>query len=312
MPWKDRYMISDERSLPDADVRWPGGRRCCVSVVVDLSPLAGPDGITPADLATPEAYFGLNGAFFALVGVLRRFGVRATFALPAVIAEIDPAKFRALQDDGHELAAHGFKREDVSRLDRTQEKARLDRTTAVLTSVAGHAPAGWYSLPRQGDDFAVGSVSPHTMDLLIEAGYAYMGNSPADDIPHYWVTDYASRRAILAMPYYYHYDDQFFLLFPAKGTGLEHPDSLLRNWRAELEAQYKRGRHFSMTLHPYAIGWPNRLHMLEEFLGHLQSFPLIWNATSAECATHWTAAFPASTHLKLEPSSWQDYPGSLS
>ena len=49
----------------------------------------------------------------------------------------------------------------------------------------------------------------------------YMGNGLADDIPHYWVTDFAARRAILAMPYYYHYDDTWFLLFPRKGTGLE-------------------------------------------------------------------------------------------
>jgi hypothetical protein len=40
------------------------------------------------------------------------------------------------------------------------------------------------------------------MDLLIEAGYAYMGNGLADDIPHYWVTDFTSRRAILTLPYY--------------------------------------------------------------------------------------------------------------
>ena len=53
-----------------------------------------------------------------------------------------------------------------------------------------------------------------------------MGNGLADDIPHYWVTDFASRRAILTLPYYYHFDDQFFLMFPRKGTGLEHPDAL--------------------------------------------------------------------------------------
>ena len=32
------------------------------------------------------------------------------------------------------------------------------------------------------------------MDLLIDAGYAYFGNGLADDIPHYWVTDFAHRR----------------------------------------------------------------------------------------------------------------------
>jgi hypothetical protein len=122
------------------------------------------------------------------------------------------------------------------------------------------------------------------MDLLIEAGYAYMGNGLADDVPHYWVTDFATRRAILTLPYYYHFDDQFFLMFPRKGTGLEHPDALFRNWKAEFDAQYKRGRYFHMTLHPQHIGWCNRLQLLDDFLAYLRGFPGLWNPTGAECA----------------------------
>ena len=51
MPWKERYTISDEKSIVDADISWPGGKRCCFRVVVDLSPACGPDGIGPADYA---------------------------------------------------------------------------------------------------------------------------------------------------------------------------------------------------------------------------------------------------------------------
>ena len=58
--------------------------------------------------------------------------------------------------------------------------------------------------------------------------------------------------------------------------------------------------------------WPNRLHMLEQFLDYARGLPELWYATSAQCARHWSKTFPAATHLKLEPSIWQDYPGSLS
>jgi hypothetical protein len=150
------------------------------------------------------------------------------------------------------------------------------------------------------------------MDLLIEDGYAYMGNGLADDIPHYWVTDFGSRRAILTLPYYYHFDDQFFCMFPVRGTGLENSDMLLRNWRGELDAQYKRGRFFTMTLHPQHIGWCNRMAGLEDFLSYMRSLPDLWNPTGAECARYWTETYPAASHLKLEPSIWTDYPGSLS
>jgi peptidoglycan/xylan/chitin deacetylase (PgdA/CDA1 family) len=312
MPWKERYTISDEKTLADSEVRWPDGKRCCFRVVVDLSPPCGPAGIEPGDLATPDAYYGMHGGLEALLGALAQFRLKATFAVPAVIAEIHAGTIRRLGAEGHEIAAHGFKHEDVSRLGEDEERTRLQLTTRILTDVSGERPSGWFSLPRPGDKFAGGAVSAHTVDLLIEEGYRYFGNGLADDVPHWWVTDFASRRAMLTLPYYYHFDDQFFLLFPRKGTGLENPDTLLRNWRAELDAQYKRGRHFCMVLHPHAIGWPNRLHMLEHFLDHARSLPELWNATSAQCADHWTAMFPAATHLKLEPSIWQDHPGSLS
>jgi hypothetical protein len=29
MPWKERYTISDEKSLADDEIRWPQGARCC-------------------------------------------------------------------------------------------------------------------------------------------------------------------------------------------------------------------------------------------------------------------------------------------
>jgi peptidoglycan-N-acetylglucosamine deacetylase len=312
MPWKERYTISDEKSLADDEIRWPQGGRCCVGITVDLSVAAGPEGIRAADLKTPEAEFGAHQGLAALLAALARHDLKATFAVPAVLVSIYANKIRELGAMGHEIAAHGFKHEDVSALERDDERDRISRATEIIAEVTGRRPEGWFSLPWQGDPFAGGTISPNTMDLLIEAGYAYMGNGPADDIPHYWVTDFASQRAILTLPYYYHFDDQFFLMFPRKGTGLEHPDVLFRNWKAEFDAQYKRGRHFHMTLHPRHIGWCNRLQLLEDFLAYLREFPALWNPTGAECARYWLKTYPANDYLRLEPSIWRDYPGSLS
>ena len=66
MPWKERYTISDEKSIRDTDIKWPGGKRCCFRVVVDLSPACAADGIKPDDLTTPDAYYGMNGGLDAL------------------------------------------------------------------------------------------------------------------------------------------------------------------------------------------------------------------------------------------------------
>lgn len=312
MPWKQGYTISDEKSLPDNEVRWPEGKRCAIHIVVDLSVASGPEGITPRDLASPAAVFAAHDGIDLVLSALAKHKLRATFAVPAVIAECYPARVQAIAALGHEIAAHGFKGEDVSRLGREEEAARIGLATEILTAIAGTRPSGWFSLPRQRDAFAGGGISANTMDLLLEAHYGYMGNGLADDVPHYWVTDFQARRAILTLPYYYHFDDQFFCMFPAHGTGLENSDMLLRNWRAELDAQYRRGRCFSMTLHPQHIGWCNRMAALEAFFEGLARLPDVWNATGSEVARHWTQAYPAARSLKLEPAIWQDYPGSLS
>jgi hypothetical protein len=52
--------------------------------------------------------------------------------------------------------------------------------------------------------------------------------------------------------------------------------------------------------------------MLDEFLTELRGYPSVWNPTAAGCAHYWLETSPAGTHLRLEPSIWQEYSGSLS
>ena len=312
MPWKDGYTISDEITLFDDAVRWPDGNRVCMTVMLDLSLASGPQGRTAADLRHSPATFGMNEGLAQVRATLKRFGITATVTVPAAMARIMPDAVKTLRDDGHEIAAQGLKHEDVSILSRDEEAARLAMTTEILEELNGQRPEGGFSLPRPNDPFAVGTVSPNTHDLLIDAGYRYMGNGLSDDIPHYWVTNFESERAILTLPYFYHFDDQFFLMFPKKGTGLEHADPLFANWNAEFDAQYKRGRYFNMTLHPYAVGWCNRLKLLEDFLTRISELSDVWNPTAGEVVSYWLRAYPKESALKLEPSIWKDYAGSLS
>ncbi|MFZ0019023.1 MAG: polysaccharide deacetylase family protein [Acetobacteraceae bacterium] len=184
MPWKQGYTISDEVGLRDADVRWPDGNRCCFTVVVDMSVARGPEGISAADLMHPDAYFAAHDGLDQVLAVFKHFGIRATFAVPAVIAQLRAERLRMVMAEGHEIAGNGLKHEDVSGLGAADEKARLDLATDILTRTIGRRPAGWFCLPRQDDPFAGGTISPHTIDLLIDAGYQYMGNGLADDVPH--------------------------------------------------------------------------------------------------------------------------------
>ena len=314
MPWKDGYTITDEKSMNDADMKWPDQNQCAVTIVVDYSVHAGSEGINPEDVKKHLAEFGRRVGTPRLFDLFEKYEIKATFAVPAIMAEIFPEDVSEIIGKGHEVAAHGYRHEDVSNLDKEEERRRLDLTTQILEKTCGKRPEGWFTLPRQKDSFPGGQLSPYTVDLLIDTGYEYLGNGMADDIPHYWVTDFETRRSILTLPYYYHYNDLFFLMFPSPGmgTGLENPKTLFLNWKQEFEASYRRGRQFTMVVHPYLIGWGNRLEIFENILHHITGFPNTWNATGSEIARYWKEKYPSSSTLNLKESIWKDYPGSLS
>lgn len=69
---------------------------------------------------------------------------------------------------------------------------------------------------------------------------------------------------------------------------------------------------FAITIHPRLVAWGGRLGILEDVLARVRSGPPAWNPTALACARWFTGAYPASIALRLEPSIWQDHPGSLS
>ena len=314
MPWKEGYTVSDEKSLSDREVKWPRENRCAMMIVVDFSVQAGPEGITPEDIQKTMGEFGVREGTRRIFELFEKYGLKATFAVPGIMAELYPERIRDIVKRGHEVAAHGYRHEDVTLISLEEEKRRVHLTTEVLEKACGKRPLGWYCLPRQQDRFPGVPLSPKTVDYLIDGGYAYLGNGMADDIPHYWLTDYPTRRNILTLPYYYHFDDLYFLMFPAQGTGtgLENPMALFRNWKMEFEAVYRRGRQFTMVVHPYLIAWGHRLEIFENMILHMKNYPGVWNPTGIECAQYWQEKYPASSVLKLTEKIWKDYPGSLS
>ena len=314
MPWKDGYTITDEKGMHDEIIKWPQKQRCVATIVVDYNVQADQDGIDINDIQRQVCEYGRKVEIWNLLDIFDKYEMRATFATPAIIAENYKESMREIVHRGHEVAAHGYKREDVSLLEKAEEKRRLDLTTSTIEKISGQRPVGWFCMPRQKDPFAGGTISPDTAELLVDAGYEYLGNGMADDIPHYWVTNFKTRQNILTLPYHYQFDDQFFLMFPplGMGCGLENSKTLFQNWKLEFDATYKRGRYFSIFIHPYLIQWGNRLEVLENILAYIKDFNDVWNPTCREVTQYWKDTYPANSFLKLKESIWKDYPGSLS
>ncbi|ANB33917.1 peptidoglycan/xylan/chitin deacetylase (PgdA/CDA1 family) [Rhodovulum sulfidophilum] len=312
MPWKDNYTTSDEIGMRDGSIVWPDGQQMALGLTVNLNPAAKGTGISAKDLAYPTWHFGLTEGLDAFLALFAETGVRATFATPAVVVEAYPDIIERILKAGHEVAAQGLYGEDPASLAPGHEAEHMARATEVLTRATGAAPKGWYALSHPDDRAATGCVTDDTVGLLKAKGYDYIGNGLADDAPYYWVSNAEKAEALLALPYYYHFDDTFFLMFPREGTGLERPQALLNNWRAEFRAQYRRGRYFNLCVSPARSGWGHRFDNLATLLRDAMAHPGVWAATGAEIAAHWHAGYPASEALKLAPSIWQDYADSLS
>ena len=186
MPWKKDFTLSDEMS--PSGIVWPAGK-AAVSVVVDYSVPAGAEGIDEAAIAYARTVWGNAVSGDWLIDYLNTYGVKATFAVPLAMARAFPESVCRAHADGHEIAAGSFAKEDVAGLSPDEERERIERTFSGLAELTGTRPEGWFTLPRTGDDYPGGSVSGATGELLLEAGCGYFGNSMADDIPHYWITD---------------------------------------------------------------------------------------------------------------------------
>ena len=189
-----------------------------------------------------------------------------------------------------------------------EERERIERTFSGLAELTGTRPEGWFTLPRTGDDYPGGSVSDATGELLLEAGCGYFGNSMADDIPHYWITDYDRRHTLLMLPYYYAMDTQFFMFFPGvgKGSGLVQTRALWENWAAELEGVRAWGRQSTFVIQPYLMQFGAARAVLDRLMRAVTGAPDLWIATSGACAAYWKQAYPADRTLRFEKAAWLD------
>ncbi len=144
-------------------------------------------------------------------------------------------------------------------------------TTAVLSEITGRRPEGWFSLPRQGDKSRRhGTISPHTVDLLIEAGYAWLrqrsgGRRAASLGGLTWplagqILMQRCRIIIITMT-------SFCFCFFRRKAPVWNTRILCSatGGRSATREVCWRGRHFHMTLHPYASGFGHRVRLLEKF-----------------------------------------------
>lgn len=145
----------------------------------------------------------------------------------------------------------------------------------MLARLSGKPPQGWL-----GPYLAQSKV---TLDLLKEAGYGYVMDWPADDQP-FWMRTRAG--PILSVPYPLELNDSPALVF-RQHSARQFAEMIVDQFDEMLIQSRKRPLIYGISLHPFIIGQPFRLHALRgaltQILNHRKD---LWITTPGEIARY--------------------------
>lgn len=274
---------------------WPEGKRAAASLTFDVdaeSAMLSLDKSSAARMSvmSHQAY-GPTVGVPRLLRLLARHDVRATFFVPGYTAERYPDAVRAIVDEGHEIAHHGYLHELLVGVDVDQEREILLRGLEALESVAGIRPIG-YRAPMW-------ELNYHSPGLLHDNGFLYDSSLMDADCPYELAVSVGESASVVELPISWSSDDwgQFCFIPDITGTGIiESPSKTLEMWRADLDASYEEQAMFVLVNHPFLSGRPSRASAIGSLIEHMLSLPDLWIATCAELAQH-------TRSLELRPTT---------
>lgn len=279
-PWSP--IVERER------ITWPNDAALALTVVVDLEyfEAAPPEGtIVARDLqgglgARPypdyarlsHREYGHRVGIFRVLDVLEKHRIPPVIAMDAMTADEYPYLVEHCRERGAEIVAHGISvnRTISSRMTDTEERAYIGETLARLQAATGVRPAGWFG-PEYGE-------SQRTPILLAEAGVRYVCDWPNDEQPYRMTTPTGE---LYSLPMSVELDDAYALSL--RGCTLDVYERMLLEYadRARRDGA-ANGRLLVLNLHPWLIGQPFRIAMLDRALGAIASAPKTWLAKASE------------------------------
>jgi peptidoglycan/xylan/chitin deacetylase (PgdA/CDA1 family) len=271
-----------------------GGARAAVSITVDnLGEAAELQlGLRDSDGSLGDHY-SVTTALPIVLDLLAQAGVRATFFVEGINAQVYPDALAGIGAAGHEVAYHAWCHEEWGALgaDPAAEAANLDRGIAALgaigVEVEGFRPPG-------------GLLTPRTLDLLRERGVRYV--SPAGSAP-------GTDRGVTVLPFAWTAVDAFHVL-PAFAALREHlvgdpepggAEATRAALHAAIDDALARQGHAVLVLHNWLI--ESELDTVRDVLARVAELGAageLWVAPCREIAARAALSGPP----RLDRTSW--------
>lgn len=258
--------------------QWPNDARCAVALSFDSdhdSSELRDGGRSVGRLSWGQ--YGSRVGVPRILKLLKKYDVKATFYVPAVVALLYPDEQREIVAEGHEIGIHGWIHELNSRLPREIERDLMLRSADALEHVTGVRPVG---IRTPSWDF-----SPATLEIIAEMNLAYDSSLMADEDCYELLLD-GTPTGIVELPVEWIRDDAaYFMMHRFQGLRpYTAPTDVFDIFRREFDAAYDEGGVFQLTMHPHIIGYRSRIWIVEELIRHARSRGAVWFATHAQVA----------------------------
>ena len=264
-------------------IPWPNNARCAACVTFDI------DSESLIHLEHPgDSYLRYGGismlrygpqvAVPRILDTYRELGIKQTFFIPAWCIEKFPDTVKAIVNDGHEVAQHGYMHENPLEASPEENLYWLRRCIKIIEKHTGQRPRG-YRAPLY-------NFNADLAEMLLDEGFTYDASLQGDDIPHVLRM---AKGELIEIPAHWGVDDwpQYVQTFdldymmPIKAASLG-----MDVFREEFEAAYKYGGMWLGVWHPFATGRLARWDKAAEMLAYMKGKGDVWFATMEEIAAH--------------------------
>lgn len=271
--------IIKEKQVMKKEINWPYKKQSaamlCVMLDAEFIWLSMDEKYdTPKHRSVGE--YGPRRGLDRILALLKEYNVKATFFVPGIFAEFYADVLKKVISDGHEIALHGYKHEDFTKMPVEEQKNVIQKGLDALENLMGKKPSG-FRLPE-------GGCTEETLSLICESGFKYDNSFFDHDIP-YVIEINGKKTNTVEIPTRWELIDFPYLAWGDSFTDrIAVYDDVLDNWLRELEASYDGGYCYVLSVTPQTIGSPGRMFMLRTVLEKLAR-KNIWIATGEEIAS---------------------------
>lgn len=263
--------------------RWPAGQQSAVVLTIDFNDIHGILTQTPAvagrDKTLSVWRYGTLRGVDRLLALLAEKNVRASWCLPAIVAEENPQVFARIVAAGHEIACSGDRHQNFDTLSLEQQIASVRQGCDRLEAL-GQRPVGFRT--------PAGQWKPGLAEALSREGISWSSAWRGDDLPYFHPAT-----PLVELPLHYELEDEPYFAFnlsPAVPPGQSRIASYqqtLENMKLDFQGFHRFGLCYVLRLHPEIIGTAGRISLLAELLDFIAAQNNVWIASAGEVAAWW-------------------------